>query len=85
MTAVRGAVVVVVVIHVVVIFIFSHALHPRTRIRRPRTTTCMRGRVMFMPFLRMGGRIEGTFGKSGKIKVRLDEPLIIDPKELVGT
>jgi len=31
------------------------------------------------------GKIEGTFGKSGKIKVKLEEPITVDPKELVGT
>ena len=33
------------------------------------------------------GKITGTFGKSGKLKVRLDEPLnaSIDQKALLGT
>lgn len=33
------------------------------------------------------GRIEGTFGKSGKIKVRLDEPIPadVDLKTIVGS
>ena len=33
------------------------------------------------------GRIVGTFGKSGKLKVKLEEPIDkgIDPKTLVGT
>lgn len=33
------------------------------------------------------GRIEGTFGKSGKIKVKLDEPIAadVDLKSIVGS
>ena len=31
------------------------------------------------------GKIEGTFGKSGKIRVRMDEPIQVDLKEIVGS
>ena len=33
------------------------------------------------------GKIEGTFGKSGKIKVKLDEPIAedVDPSKLVNS
>jgi hypothetical protein len=33
------------------------------------------------------GKITGTFGKSGKLKVRLDDPISseVDPKTLVGS
>ena len=34
------------------------------------------------------GKIIGTFGKSGKIKVRLEEsmdPSVVDPKAILGT
>lgn len=60
-------------------------LHIRDLFSKETELKVFQGLKVTLTATKQTGRIEGLFGKSGKIKVRLDEPLTVDPSEIVNS